>query len=145
MLTSRKGFVLAVALLALMMIAALVAGVVFAANEGTRMSVASAERQLTLAAAESSIEEAMLAADASDWMSTIAGSTISRQQGSSTPVTIYRTRLDTTLFWIVADAGPARDGSGVMARVGVLMRVDLAAGSVGSVDRISERWWSELF
>ena len=141
----RKGFVLAAALLALLMIAALVAGVVFAANEGTRMAVASADRQLTLAAAESSIEEAMLADDASEWTGAIGGSIASTRAASPMPVTVYRTRLDTTLFWIVADAGPARDGSGVMARVGVLMRVDLAAGSVGSVDRISERWWSELF
>jgi hypothetical protein len=141
----RKGFVLAAALLALLMIAALVAGAIFAANEGTRMAVASADRQLTLAAAESSIEEAMLSDDASEWTGAIGGSTASTQQASSMPVTIYRTRLDTTLFWIVADAGPARAGSGVMSRVGVLVRVNLAAGAVASVDRISERWWSELF
>jgi hypothetical protein len=141
----RKGFVLAVALLALLMIAGLVAGVVFAANEGTRMSVASADRQLTLAVAESSIEEAMVTADGSEWAAAIGGSTASSQEGSSMPVTIYRTRLDTTLFWIVADAGPARAGSGVMSRVGVLARVNLVGGAVASVDRISERWWSELF
>ncbi|HJQ54371.1 MAG TPA: hypothetical protein VJ825_11065 [Gemmatimonadaceae bacterium] len=141
----RKGFVLAAALLALLMIAALVAGVVFAANEGTRMAVASADRQLTLAAAESSIEEAMLADDASEWMGAMGATTTSSQEASAMPVTIYRTRLDTTLFWIVADAGPARAGSGVMSRVGVLVRVNLVAGTVASIDRISDRWWSELF
>ena len=106
----RKGFVLAAALLALLMIAALVAGAIFAANEGTRMAVASADRQLTLAAAESSIEEAMLSDDASEWTGAIGGSTASTQQASSMPVTIYRTRLDTKLVWIGGDAGPARAG-----------------------------------
>lgn len=145
MVARRKGFVLAVALLALLMIAGLLAGVVFAANEGTRMSVASADRELTLAVAESSIEEAMATADGSEWTGAIGGSTASRQEGSSMPVTIYRTRLDTTLLWIVADAGPARAGSGVMSRVGVLARMNMVGGAVASVDRISERWWSELF
>ena len=145
MVARRKGFVLAVALVALLMIAGLLAGVVFAASEGTRMSVASADRELTLAVAESSIEEAMATADGSEWTGAIGGSAASRQEGFSMPVTIYRTRLDTTLLWIVADAGPARAGSGVMSRVGVLARMNLVRGAVASVDRISERWWSELF
>ena len=141
----RKGFVAAAALLALLMIAGLVAGVVFAANEGTRMVVASSDRQLTLAAAESSIEEAITAAGGSEWAGAIGVTAVSSQDSFATPVTIYRTRLDTTLFWVVADAGPARPGSGVMARVGALVRVNLSVGGVASVDRVSERWWSELF
>lgn len=135
----------AAALLALLMIAGLVAGVVFAANEGTRMVVASSDRQLTLAAAESSIEEAMTSAGGSEWAGAIGVTAVSNQGGFAMPITVYRTRLDTTLFWVVADAGPARAGSGVMARVGALVRVNLGVGGVASVDRISERWWSELF
>jgi len=141
----RKGFVLAAALLALLMIAGLVAGVVFSANEGTRMSIAASQRQLTLAAAESSIEEAVASSSAADWAEAIGVSTSTSNDSYRMPVTVYRTRLDSTLFWIVADAGPVRAGSGVMARVGVLVRVNLIAGGVASVDRIPERWWSELF
>jgi len=46
----RNGFALAAALLALLLIAALVTGVFFAATEETHVGAASAERQLTLSA-----------------------------------------------------------------------------------------------
>jgi hypothetical protein len=141
----RKGFVLAAALLALLVIAGLVAGAVFAANEGTRMATASAERQLTLAAAESSIEEAVARSDGGWWTMAIGATDASSQTGYGMPVAVYRTRLDTALFWILADAGPPRSGSGVMARVGVLVRADTIVGGGTSVNRIPERWWSELF
>jgi Tfp pilus assembly protein PilX len=140
----RKGFVLAAALLALLIVAGMVAAAIFAANEGTRMVAASSERQRTLAAAESSIEDA-LTSGAVDWASATGETTASSRESYGMPVAIYRTRLDTTLFWVVADAGPARPGSGVMARVGVLVRVTSVAGGATSVDRIRERWWSELF
>ena len=80
-----------------------------------------------------------------DWASATGETTASSRESYGMPVAIYRTRLDTTLFWVVADAGPARPGSGVMARVGVLVRVTSVAGGATSVDRIRERWWSELF
>lgn len=141
----RKGFVVAAALLALLLIAGLVAGVVFAANEGTRMGVAWSDRQLTLAAAESSIEEAMATSALVASTRSIGTTTASSHDGSGMPVTLYSTRLGTTLLWLVADAGPARAGSGVMARIGVLVRINIVDGVVASVDRVSERWWSELY
>jgi len=142
----RDGFVLAAALLALMLIAALVAGVLFAATEETRISAASVHRQLTLSAAESAIE-----ATIADWQrrfpaTSAVGETRSlRSESLGVAVAVYVTRLDSTIYWIVADAGDALFQSGVTRRIGTLVTVKTAPDGSISVDRISERWWSELF
>jgi type II secretory pathway pseudopilin PulG len=141
----RNGFVLAAALLALVLIAALVAGVLFSATEETRIGAASTRRQLALSAAESAIE-----ATIADWRSrwpapSVVGDTRSiGLEDLGVPVIVYVTRLDSTIYWIVADAGDAAQ-SGVRRRIGTLVTVkDAPDGSI-TVDRIRERWWSELF
>ena len=144
-MTNRKGFVLAAAVLALMLMAALVAGVFFASNEGTRMAVATADRHLALVTAESLAERA-----AANWSTATAPSETGASIASSfdengIPGAVYVTRLDSGLFSVVASAGPARPGSGITARVGLILVVKTAADGSTSVDRISERWWSELF
>jgi Tfp pilus assembly protein PilX len=140
----REGFILAAALLALLMIAGLVAAVFFAANEGTRISAASSERERTLAAAESAIEQTVVEWSGAD-SSIAVGRTSASSRDDGIPVSVYTTRLDSTLFWIVADAGPARVGSGVRARIGALVSAKTTSGGGVAVERISERWWSELF
>jgi len=142
----RKGFVLASALLALLLIAALVAGVFFASTEVTRMGVATADRQLALSAAESSIEGVIARWSAVD----TPGMSIGEMRAASdaeggVAVAVYITRLDTTVYWIVADAGPPRSGSFVGSRIGVLVAVKASPDGSRSMDRISERWWSEIF
>lgn len=142
----RDGFVLAAALLALILVAALAAGVLFAATEETRIGAASARRQLTLSAAESAIE-----ATIADWRNRLpAASAVgeTRSLGSEdlgVAVTVYVTRLDSTIYWIVADAGDVAFQSGVTRRIGALVTVKNASDGSISIDRISERWWSELF
>jgi Tfp pilus assembly protein PilX len=140
----REGFVLAAALLALLMIAGLVAAVLFAANEGTRISAASSERERTLAAAESAVEGTIASWGGAESALAVGRTTVSSRD-DGVPVSVYTTRLDSTLFWIVADAGPARVGSGVRARIGALVTAKTITGGGVSVQRIPERWWSELF
>jgi Tfp pilus assembly protein PilX len=142
----RDGFVLAAALLALILIAALVAGVLFAATEETRIGAASTHRRLALAAAESAIE-----ATIADWgnvspVPSAVGETRSVGLGDlGVAVTVYLTRLDSTTYWIVADAGDDAFQSGVRRRIGALVTVKNAIDGSISIDRIPERWWSELF
>jgi Tfp pilus assembly protein PilX len=142
----RDGFVLAAALLALLLIAALVAGVLFAATEETRIGAASTRRQLGLAAAESAIE-----ATIADWgnrslVPSAVGATRSMGLGDlGVAVTVYVTRLDSTIYWIVADAGDDAFQSGATRRIGTLVTVKNAIDGSISIDRIPERWWSELF
>ena len=61
------------------------------------------------------------------------------------PVAVYITRLDSALYWVLAAAGPVRANSAIASRVGAFVRVRTVADGSASVDRISERWWSELF
>ncbi|HEX9221508.1 MAG TPA: PilX N-terminal domain-containing pilus assembly protein [Gemmatimonadaceae bacterium] len=143
---SRRGFALAAALLALTLIAALVAGVFFATMEETRVGAAVAERQLALAAAESAIETII-----GDWnvrepdTTEIAQTRSSPVVGLGVAVTVYVTRFDPDLCWIVADAGETSVRSEVGRRIGALVRVKTALDGSITVDRVSERWWSELF
>jgi len=142
----RRGFALAAALLSLMLIAALLAGVFFAAMEETRMSGASGSKQLALSAAESAIEMTI-----SDWPGTmadplrVAGTRTSQIDAFGAPVTVSVTRLDSTLYWIVAKAPAVSSESSAIRRVGVVVRVEYGLDHSIRIDRIPERWWSELF
>jgi hypothetical protein len=142
----RGGFILASALLALLLIAALVAGVFFASTEATRMGVAAAERQLALSAAESAVEGAMISWSSADSRVVAVGGTLTTTDGASgMPVSVYLTRIDSVLYWIVADAGPPHPGSGISSRIGAFACARTSADGSTSLDRIPERWWSELF
>ena len=142
----HSGFALAAALLALLLIAALVAGVFFAATEETKIGAASARRQLALSAAESAVE--MTIAGWNMGSATpigVSGTRATPIEGFEVPVVVHVTRLDSTLYWIVADATAPSNGSRLARRIGVVVRVSWSADHSIIIDRISERSWSELF
>lgn len=142
----RKGFALAAALLAVMLIAALMASVFLAATEETRISAVSGAKQVALSAAESAIEQTVL-----NWAGTsgdptgIGGIRSATIDGFGTPVDVTVTRLDSTLYWIVADAGRVSSGLSATRRIGVIVRARMGPDGSIAVDRIAGRWWSELF
>jgi hypothetical protein len=142
----RNGFALATALLALLLISALVTAVFFAATEETRIGAASAKRQLVLSAAESAVEMT-IAGWKWDWAPAVGidATRATAIEGFAAPVVVYVTRLDSTLYWIVADAADSSSGSGVSRRIGVAVRVLIGPDGSITIDRISERPWSELF
>jgi hypothetical protein len=142
----RKGFALAAALLALLLIAALIPGVFYATTDEARIGTAARERQLALSAAESAIETTLAGWTATGIAPMAVGATSSADlEWSGVPVQVYVTRLDSTLYWIVAEAGSVSSRSGVTRRIGAVISAQNApAGSI-TIDRISERWWSELF
>ena len=142
----RRGFALAAALLSLMLIAALVASVFFAAMEETKIGSASAAAQLALAAAESAIEVTL--ADYSNLAGEgigIGGTRSSMVDGFGTPVSVSVTRLDSTLYWIVADAGSLSSEPSPTKRIGAFVGVHIASDHSITIDRIPDRWWSEVF
>jgi len=143
---NRRGFALAVALLALLLIGALVGVVLFAATEETRTGSAIAGRERSLRAAESALELTIArGTDSSSVAIGIAGTASRRLGGLGVPVVVYITRLDSSRFWLVGDAGGASLRSGVRRRIGVVVRRSGRAGHSIAIDRISERAWSELF
>jgi Tfp pilus assembly protein PilX len=138
--------VLPAVLLALLLIAALIAGAFTAVTEETRMGAAAADRQHALLSAESAIGIVISALSASPGDSIGVGETRSRQiEGLEVPVVVFSTRLDSSLYWLVAAAGDTSSRSGVTRRIGVVVRAtNSPAGSI-SINRIPERGWSELF
>ena len=143
---SRDGFALPSVLLALLLIAALIAGVFSGATEETRMGAAAAVRQTALVTAESAIESAIASLSSSADESIGVGETRYRQiEGLDAPAIVYITRLDSSLYLLVADAGSPSPGSGIARRIGVVVRAAKGSGHSITIDRISERAWSELF
>jgi hypothetical protein len=144
--TNRDGFALPAVVLALLLIAALIAGVFNGMTEESRMGTAAAARQTSLVTAESAIEVAIMALPSSGDGPIPVGETRFRQiVGLEAPAIVYITRLDSSLYWLVADAGSPSPNSGIARRIGVVARVQNGSEHSISVDRISERAWSELF
>jgi type II secretory pathway pseudopilin PulG len=142
----RTGFALLAALLALLLIAALIAGVFGATTEETRIGSAASARQLALLGAESAIEGAIAALSMAPDDSIVVGETRSRPvDGLGLPVVVYMTRLDSSLYWLVAQAGGTTSSFGISRRIGVAVRVINGPGHSITIDRIQERAWSELF
>ena len=143
---SRKGFALAAALMALMLISALVASVFFAVLEETRIGAAAATKQLALSAAESAIEMTI-----ADWRGAatdpigVGGTRSVSRDWLGTPVEVSVTRLDSTLYWLVAETRTPSARSKAAKRIGAFVRVNVAPDHSITIDRIPQRWWSELF
>jgi hypothetical protein len=142
----RAGFALPAALFALLLIAALVAGAFGAATEETKIESAAAGRQLALLSAESAIEAAITVLSMTPDDSIGVGETRSRPvEGLRVPVVVYETRLDSSLYWLVAQAGGTSSSFGISRRIGVVVRATNGPGHSITIDRIHERAWSELF
>jgi Tfp pilus assembly protein PilX len=144
--TGPDGFAVPAALLAALLIAALIAGAFSATTEETRIGAAAADRQTALTSAESAIEIAIKALTAAGGDTIGVGETKNgRIDGLGVPTVVYVTRLDSSLYWLVADAGSTSPNSGVARRIGVVVRATKPPGHSIGIDRIPERGWSELF
>jgi hypothetical protein len=145
-MSNHDGFVLVGVMLAIVLIGALMAGALFAVTEDTRAGATGVARDVALIAAESAIGMTMRdrPADLPVVIGT-AGTTASRVEWSGVPVIVYITRLDSALYWVVADVAADPDRSGARRRIGIVVTsVHAPDGSI-SIDPISERWWAELF
>jgi hypothetical protein len=141
----RRGFVLAAALLVILLIAALVAGVFVATTEESQLASTSATREQALVAAELA-----LAASMGSWRHGasqqigVAGQQLSTISDGPMRVSLTMTRLDSTLYSIVAEARSASSHTQAIRRVGVIVSVRISADSSILVVPIEDRWWSEL-
>jgi hypothetical protein len=146
MIRLRKGFALAAALLVLLLVSALVTGAFVAATEETKVGIAGVERHRAFIAAETAIEMT-IATFRPDTNAAIglAGTKTIPIGDLEVPVIVYVTRLDSALYWIVADAGESPVEATASRRIGVIARAVATTDHSIIIDRISERWWSELF
>lgn len=142
----RRGFVLAAALLVIVLIAVLVAGVLFATLEESRIADGAQLRDRALFAGESAISGAIGGwIDRSAQPIGVGGRELSTVSDGSSSVTLTITRLDSALYSLVAQARSTSSDRAAMRRIGVVISVRKSADGSVHVDPISERWWSELF
>ena len=137
---------LVAALIAIVLIGALAAGVLFATTEGTRAGRSAIARDIALMATESAT--AMTISDPSTTLPRLiggAGTVSHRVDGLGFPVIVYITRLDSATYWIVADAVPDRVHSGARRRIGVIVNAVEGVDRSITIDPILQRSWSELF
>jgi type II secretory pathway pseudopilin PulG len=142
----RRGFVLVAALLAIVLIGGLAAGVLFAVTADTRAASTGVAREVARIAAESAIAVTIGGPPRALPVSTGVDGTVSRTvEDAGAPVVVYITRLDSAIYWIVADVTPDRMHFGSRRRVGALVKAVYAADGSMSMSPVSQRWWSELF
>jgi hypothetical protein len=142
----RQGFVLVAALLAIVLIAALAAGVLFATSETTKAGTAGMIRVRALIASESALATAITSAGPSLPASIgVGGTTSYRADAEECRVVVSITRLDSTMYWIVADARQLSSGIGGGKRVGVFVKTSNRDDHSISIDPISDLAWAELF
>lgn len=142
----RRGFALVAALLAILLIGALVTGAMLATTEETRAGATGVSRELALMAAESAVTA--LVSEASMMRPNevgLGGAVSESTQISGRTVTLYLTRLDSTLYWVVAEAAADPRRSGARRRIGMLVTSEVRSNGTTSISPISERAWSELF
>ena len=141
----RRGFVLATALLVVVLIAALVAGVFFATIEESHIASSGAARELAMSAAESAIEETIGNwGDRAGQAIGVSGAELSTFSTAEMTVDVIVTRLDSTLYSIVADARSLSSTSAARRRIGVVVSARNVADQPVVIDPIPERWWLEL-
>jgi len=141
----RRGFALAAALFAVVLIGALVGGVLFAAAEETRVGSVATDRDVVLYACEAAIvltvtDPGLRLPDSIGVGGTIAGHVV----GPGPEIIVYITRVDSATYSILAEA-VAGTGSTGANRVGVVVRSSIAADGSITIDPISERPWFEVF
>ena len=141
-----KGFALAAALLAVVMIGGLIVGVLFATTEETWVGAAGMNGEIARHACESAI--AMTITDPGLRLpdSIGVGGTVSAPVGGlEPPIIVYITRLDSALYSIVAEMAPRSASTAATRRFGVVVKASIPGGRSIAVDPISERPWLELF
>jgi hypothetical protein len=145
-LVARRGFALAAALLAVVLIGALVGGVLFATTEETRAGGVGAEREIALNACEAAIalaitDPGLRLPDSIGVEGTIAG----RVGGPGPEIIVYITRVDSALYSILAESVPESGSGGGAHRVGFVVRSSIADDRLTTIVPISERPWFEVF
>ena len=135
---------LAAALLVVVLIAVLVAGVFFATMEESRIADSAESRDRALIAAESAIAGAIEGwSDRSGQPIGVNGAELSTISDGQFSVELTITRLDSAFYSLVARSTSSERAA--MRRIGVVTSLQKSVDGSIHVAPISERWWSDLF
>lgn len=144
----KRGFALAAALVALVLIGVLVTGALFATSQESRASAAELADEKAFAFAERAA-----VSTAASWVCPecdvmAVGSVIIRTPISSPPLesTVYITRLDSAVF-LVTGEGRIVDNGTIRVKRRVSIAVATTRDSVGSTStsRLEKQYWSAAF
>jgi hypothetical protein len=147
---ARNGVALAAALMCVVLLGALIAGAFVAAAEETRMSANSVSDGNALSAAESAAETQLAQWNGRSADSIPIGS-IRSVAVVSAPVqsTTWLIRLDSTVYWVVAEARGSDQVSGhpvaIRQRIGLLIRTVRDSTGLTSVFPLDQRSWALLY
>lgn len=145
----RRGFALAVALMALVIIAILVTAVLFATSQETHVSEGELLETRSSGYAEWVSLDKMATWNAAQCDSLPVGGVIKETPPADPPFesTVYVTRLDSAVFFIVGEGSIASQNgvARIRRRVGVLVRIERDAQNVERVRRVSEQAWTALY
>ncbi|HKR08491.1 MAG TPA: hypothetical protein VJS39_04815 [Gemmatimonadaceae bacterium] len=141
----RRGFVLAAALIVVMLIAVLVAGVLFATMEESHIAQGAESRDRVLSGAESVLEGAVHGwTDRSSQPIGVGGRELSTISDGQISVVLTITRLDSALYSLVAQARSTSSDRAAMRRIGVIISVKKSVDGSVHVDPIPEHWWYDI-
>lgn len=145
----RSGFILAIALFALLIISALSAMLLLAVSEDAREGRVTALRQQALAAAESAMYSEIVRWDSAAGARAQIGrplvvATVTAEDGRTIAVIARLTRLDSTLYQVTAEATVAFGRESALQRVA--MSVKQTNGARGVILRpLAGQGWAQLY
>lgn len=148
-MTQRRGFALAVALMALVVITVLVTAALFATSQETHISEAEVLETMASGYAERVTIDQISSWNAGLCDSLPTGGVIKETPAADPPFesSVYVTRLDSALFFIVGEGSIASQNgeARIRRRVGVLVRTERDTKNAERVRRVSEQAWAALY
>lgn len=144
----RPAFALAAALAAIVLIAVLVTGVLFATGQESRATRYAILDQQAFAYAELAASRAIASFNTATMADAGAGDVTAYMppRDDRLESTVFITKLDSALFFIVAEGRvAAADASRLRRRVGIVVRSTRDSSGIERVVRISEQAWAALY
>lgn len=144
----RCGFVLVAALVAIVIIALLITGALFASSQDLAVSRSEIRDQQALGAAEYSIARALESWDPQAREAMRSGQTaqVAAVSTGLFETTLFVTRLDTALYAVVADSRiSSAKGSGLRRKVGIVVQTIRGGVAANPPLRVSEQAWTALY
>ena len=145
---TRRGFALAAALMALVLVVVMITGALFASSQETHASEAEMLEARASAYAERAVLTKIDSWDATECDALAPGAVIIANPPADPPLesTVYITRLDSAVFLVVgegriASGGPPR----VRRRIAIAVKIARDAQGVVHAMRVSEQAWTALY
>jgi type II secretory pathway pseudopilin PulG len=146
---SRPGFALAAALMAMVVIAVLVTGALFASSQETHASTAEILEARAAGYAERAVMGRVAGWNAGVCDSLAVGGVIMETPAADPPLesSLYITRLDSAVFLIVGEGRIAslNGVTRIRRRIGVLVSTTRDAQNSIRVKRVSEQAWAAIY